>query len=241
MLEEYRIGRLKGGQAAAVADPYAHEPQRLPALIVRSQKPMNAGERPRGSRACTAQNASRCGKQSALPTVASVPCSTTSHHPLHFAACAGHICHAHAPNCRQPTPIPTLATFQRPCVPRRLCGRDAQGAAGGFAGHPQRALLRAQPPARTARGRRHVPPARGGRGPAHGERAPQPCRLGVPLAAEVARLGCRHARVSRPLPPMPFCLLSPPCPPRPSCPASPHLHTFPSSSVPTSLPPPPGP
>lgn len=44
MLEEYRIGRLKGGQAAgAGADPYANEPQRLPALIVRTQKPMNSG------------------------------------------------------------------------------------------------------------------------------------------------------------------------------------------------------
>ena len=44
ILEEYRIGRLKGGaSAAAVADPYAAEPTRLPALIVRSQKPMNAG------------------------------------------------------------------------------------------------------------------------------------------------------------------------------------------------------
>lgn len=42
MLEEYRIGRLKGGAAAPVADPYANEPARLPALIVRSQKPMNS-------------------------------------------------------------------------------------------------------------------------------------------------------------------------------------------------------
>ncbi|KAL4433958.1 hypothetical protein ABPG75_000399 [Micractinium tetrahymenae] len=42
ILEEYRIGRLKGGAAAPVADPYANEPQRLPALIVRSQKPMNS-------------------------------------------------------------------------------------------------------------------------------------------------------------------------------------------------------
>lgn len=45
ILEEYRIGRLKGGAAAPVADPYANEPQRLPALIVRSQKPMNSGGR----------------------------------------------------------------------------------------------------------------------------------------------------------------------------------------------------
>lgn len=44
MLEQYRIGRLKGGlPAKAMADPYANEPQRLPALIVRTQKPMNAG------------------------------------------------------------------------------------------------------------------------------------------------------------------------------------------------------
>jgi hypothetical protein len=50
ILEEYRIGRLKGGHAVAVADPYANEPQRLPALIVRSQKPMNAGAGPRCSR-----------------------------------------------------------------------------------------------------------------------------------------------------------------------------------------------
>ncbi|KAI3434691.1 hypothetical protein D9Q98_002754 [Chlorella vulgaris] len=43
MLEQYRIGRLKGGlPAKAMADPYANEPQRLPALIVRTQKPMNA-------------------------------------------------------------------------------------------------------------------------------------------------------------------------------------------------------
>lgn len=46
ILEEYRIGRLKGGATAQVADPYANEPQRLPALIVRSQKPMNSGGRP---------------------------------------------------------------------------------------------------------------------------------------------------------------------------------------------------
>lgn len=44
ILEEYRIGKLKGGAAAAaIADPYAAEPERLPALIVRSQKPMNSG------------------------------------------------------------------------------------------------------------------------------------------------------------------------------------------------------
>jgi hypothetical protein len=44
MLAEYRIGTLKGGQAASAgADPYANEPQRLPALIVRTQKPMNSG------------------------------------------------------------------------------------------------------------------------------------------------------------------------------------------------------
>ena len=50
ILAEYQIGRLKGGAAAAPkpADPYAHEPERLPALIVRSQKPMNSGERQRG-------------------------------------------------------------------------------------------------------------------------------------------------------------------------------------------------
>lgn len=48
ILEEYRIGRLKGGQAAPVADPYAGEPARHPALIVRSQKPMNSGARGRG-------------------------------------------------------------------------------------------------------------------------------------------------------------------------------------------------
>ncbi|KAI7843653.1 hypothetical protein COHA_002555, partial [Chlorella ohadii] len=42
ILEEHRIGRLKGGQTAQVTDPYANEPARHPALIVRSQKPMNS-------------------------------------------------------------------------------------------------------------------------------------------------------------------------------------------------------
>jgi sulfite oxidase len=47
ILEQYRIGSLKGG-AAAVApteDPYRNEPRRHPALIVRSDKPFN-GETP---------------------------------------------------------------------------------------------------------------------------------------------------------------------------------------------------
>ncbi|KAK9817424.1 hypothetical protein WJX74_000342 [Apatococcus lobatus] len=44
LLEGYRIGSLAGGQdmSQQVADPYSHEPQRHPALIVRSQKPFNA-------------------------------------------------------------------------------------------------------------------------------------------------------------------------------------------------------
>lgn len=45
MLETYRIGKLKAGSALKIntADPYANEPKdRLPALVARSQNPMNA-------------------------------------------------------------------------------------------------------------------------------------------------------------------------------------------------------
>jgi hypothetical protein len=47
ILEQYRIGSLKGGAAAAAPteDPYRNEPRRHPALIVRSDKPFN-GETP---------------------------------------------------------------------------------------------------------------------------------------------------------------------------------------------------
>lgn len=45
-MEEYRIGNLiKGEEHSAMAnmeDPYANEPHRHPALIVRSHKPFNA-------------------------------------------------------------------------------------------------------------------------------------------------------------------------------------------------------
>ncbi|KAK9836142.1 hypothetical protein WJX81_004420 [Elliptochloris bilobata] len=43
LLEQYRIGTLVGGGASQqVADPYANEPQRHPALVVRTAKPFNA-------------------------------------------------------------------------------------------------------------------------------------------------------------------------------------------------------
>ncbi len=43
MLQQYRIGTLKGARPAApAADPYAHEPARHPALLARAQKPFNA-------------------------------------------------------------------------------------------------------------------------------------------------------------------------------------------------------
>lgn len=47
MLEQYRIGDLEGGEAEQdQGDPYAEEPERHPALVVRSDKPFNA-ETPR--------------------------------------------------------------------------------------------------------------------------------------------------------------------------------------------------
>jgi len=48
ILEQYRIGDLEGGAVdeGSVGDPYAEEPDRHPALLVRSQKPFNA-ETPR--------------------------------------------------------------------------------------------------------------------------------------------------------------------------------------------------
>ena len=48
ILEQYRIGDLEGGAVdeGPVGDPYAEEPDRHPALLVRSQKPFDA-ETPR--------------------------------------------------------------------------------------------------------------------------------------------------------------------------------------------------
>lgn len=47
ILEQFRIGNLKGGTVAAapVDDPYKNEPARHPLLIVRGDKPFN-GETP---------------------------------------------------------------------------------------------------------------------------------------------------------------------------------------------------
>jgi sulfite oxidase len=44
ILQQYRIGSLKGGTPAAPAtsDPYQNEPTRHPALVVRSDRPYNA-------------------------------------------------------------------------------------------------------------------------------------------------------------------------------------------------------
>ena len=164
MLEEYRIGRLKGGAAAPVADPYANEPARLPALIVRSQKPMNsggAGVAGRGAGAW-AEVVAGVGPWDGMALVRECsglvvppPCHHAAHPRAMHAPPRAYHAHArsHAPT-KQPAPG---------------C-RDAQGAAGGQPHHPQRALLRAQPPARAARGRRHLPAAGGGGGGAHGER-----------------------------------------------------------------------
>lgn len=45
ILESYRIGNLEGGATKEeYADPYSNEPERNAALIVRSEKPFNAGK-----------------------------------------------------------------------------------------------------------------------------------------------------------------------------------------------------
>jgi hypothetical protein len=181
MLEQYRIGRLKGGlPAKAMADPYANEPQRLPALIVRTQKPMNAGGCTAGRALCCAASAAaaHAGGASPAPALGSRSGLFLRRLPplwqQRFCSTFQLLLVVANPSSAAVTALVQCSLAAGPAaflpsIPACLPFRAAKGAAGGSPADAQRAVLHQEPPARTADRPRNVPPESRGRGTAHGE------------------------------------------------------------------------